>query len=479
VAFGTPTDLLAGPLVPVWITYSRPQAAATRLARLSGFVEDTWRIGPRLNLSFGLRSSYAKPPSVRPASNLYSVDDSVSPLTFLPIATSQPLWTGRPLQFAPRVSASWRFSSDTVLRASWSVFQDGGSAAATDQLNGIPYHQIRTPTGSPADFYAPSDLIGVQLGYGYSSRLRLPSYQRWNVSLERAWRHRDSVAVSYSGLSGSGELRREIVLDPTATLGALTFASSSGTSQYHGLNALYRHTLASGFQASVGYTWSHSIDLNSSDSSVFLISSTNSAAMDRGSSDFDVRHVVNAALTYASPEHGHGIAGRLTSRWNFGAQVFARSGFPLDILVSETLDGFAVANYRPTQLAGSTAWLSDSSLPGGRVLNKNGFGYPFPGLSPMNRNTLRGFAMWQADITAGRLLWKTGEREISFRADAYNLTNHPWFADPVRYASNPMFGQAQSALNLMLGGGSPASGQSPAFSMGAPRSLQMSVRFSF
>ncbi len=70
--------------------------------------------------------------------------------------------------------------------------------------------------------------------------------------------------------------------------------------------------------------------------------------------------------------------------------------------------------------------------------------------------------------------------QITLRADAFNVTNHPQFSDPVRYASNPMFGQSQSALNLMFGSGSPGSGQSPAFLMGAPRSLQLAgVRFSF
>ena len=87
--------------------------------------------------------------------------------------------------------------------------------------------------------------------------------------------------------------------------------------------------------------------------------------------------------------------------------------------------------------------------------------------------------MWQSDITAERPLWRRDARQISLRVDAYNVTNGARFVDPVRYANNPMFGQSQSALNLMLGGGSPSSGQSPAFLMGAPRSIQGSLRFSF
>jgi hypothetical protein len=53
------------------------------------------------------------------------------------------------------------------------------------------------------------------------------------------------------------------------------------------------------------------------------------------------------------------------------------------------------------------------------------------------------------------------------------------FADPGRYLSSPMFGESSSPLNLMLGSGSPASGQSPAFQMGGSRSVQLSLRLSF
>jgi hypothetical protein len=481
IAFGTPTNLVFGPFAPVWITYSRPEANSTHLPLPSAFVEDIWRINSRVSLTFGMGASYPKPPKVRPAANLYSVTDSESPVSFLPIQTPRPLWTGPAIRFAPRVAAAWRLTErgDTVLRASWSLFYDTGSAAATDQLNGIPYQELQTPTGSPTDIYDPSQLTTVQLGYGYSQHFRLPVYQRWSAQIQHDWHHRDSVAVSYSGMTGTGELRRQIILDPSPALGALTFASSDGRSQYQGFSFLYKRTLANGLQANAGYTWSHSMDVNSSDSSVFLISAAHNTSVDRGSSDFDVRHAVNASLTYSTPAQVRGWAGRLISPWTFGGMVSARSGFPLDVLVSETLDGFAIANYRPTQFFNVPAWMADLRVPGGRSLNPNAFGYPLAGQIPIGRNVLRGFGMWQADVTAERSVWKRDAMQLTLRADAYNVTNHAQFSDPVRYASNPMFGQSQSALNLMFGSGSPGSGQSPAFLMGAPRSVQLGLRFSF
>jgi hypothetical protein len=137
-----------------------------------------------------------------------------------------------------------------------------------------------------------------------------------------------------------------------------------------------------------------------------------------------------------------------------------------------------VANFRSALQPGVPLWITDSNYPGGRYLNPNAFVYPVY-IPPMGRNVLRGFGMWQADLTAQRPIWEKDGFHLSIRADAYNAFNHAQFADPLRYASNPMFGQSQSALNLMFGSGSPSSGQSPAFLMGAPRSLQLSLRLAF
>jgi hypothetical protein len=480
VAFGTPTNLIYGPLAPVWATFSRPEANSTHLPYLSGFGQDTWRVSSRLNVTFAIGASWPKSPRVKPASNLYSVDDSTAAIQFTPILENQPLWGGSPVQLEPSVSAAWRLSGDTVLRASWAMYHDGGSAAALDQLNGIPYQQLQTPTGGPSQSYDASDLATVQLGYGYSRQLRLPVYQRWNVEIQHDWHHRDAVELSYAGFSGQHELRRELMLDPSAALGGLIFAAGSGSSQFHGLYAVYRRTLAAGLQANVSYGWSHSIDTNSSDSSVFLIDTVANAASDRGSSDFDLRHTLNAALTYSTPvQRSRGLAERMVSDWTFAAIVTAHTGFPVDVQLSETLEGFAVANYRPGLVPHLPLWALDSGAPGGRVLNPDAFAYPVEGLDALGRNVIRGFGMWQADLSAQHPVWTRDAFRASLRVDAYNAFNHAQFADPVRYASNPMFGQSQSALNLMFGSGSPGSGQSPAFLMGGPRSLQVSVRLSF
>jgi hypothetical protein len=494
VAFGTPTNQFLGPLAPVWITYSHPEADSTRLQRLAGFAQDTWRVNSRLNVTLALRASWPRSPLIAPAANLYQVNDPLAE-SVTPIQQSQPLWRGSPIQLAPSVAAAWRVSplGSTVLRASWRVLH-GVESAATDQLNGIPYQQLQTPQGAVSS-YSASSLELVQVGYGFSRNLRLPTYQRWNVQIQHQWRS-DSVAVSYAGLFGSGELRRQLVFDPPAAsgMGALIFATSGGNSQYHGLHAVYRRALASGLQADVQYSWSHSIDLGSSDSSVFFISPLHPPSLDRGNSDFDVRHAFKVAMVYSRPiQQGGGMASRLTSRWTFGVVATARTGFPVNVELSETDDGFAIANFQAGLVSGAPLWVSSRyafpSAPGERMLNPpspmdNGgapraFGYPVGTIEALGRNAITGFGAWQADVSAERTIWQRDPLHVSLRMDAYNTLNHGLFADPAHYWSNPMFGQPQSSLNLMFGGGSPSSGQSPMFLVGAPRSFEVSLRIGF
>jgi len=49
----------------------------------------------------------------------------------------------------------------------------------------------------------------------------------------------------------------------------------------------------------------------------------------------------------------------------------------------------------------------------------------------------------------------------------------------MRYLASPLFGQAGSMLNLMMGNGSPNSGLAPALQIGGPRSVQLALRLRF
>jgi len=483
VAFGSPTNIFLGPAAPVWVTQIHTLATSVSLPQATLFAQDNWRITDWLNLSFGARTLWSRPPYISPQPGLYSVSEMDGNVNAAALSSKVPLWRGSPIHFDPTLSTAWRLSEHaaTVLRASWTTFHDSWSAAATDQLNGVPYRSASSLSGTPS-------LVESIFGYGVLSSFRLPVYQRWNIALEHSFNPRDSIAISYSGMAGSSELRREASL-AVPNVAAVSFASNDGKSIYNGLTFIYRRSLASGLQGSLAYSWSHSIDLGSSDTALFGLTPGLPASTDRGDSDFDVRQTVNAQISYALPSWNRaGILGRLASRWTFGSFVTARTAFPVDILNTETVYGLAIANNRPA-FNGQALWITAANsplagvvpgAPGGMVLNPFAFAFPgAPGANELGRNAVRGFGMWQADVALERPVAITESMRLILRIESYNVFNHALFGDPLRYLSNPLFGYAQSPLALMLGSGSPASGASPAFDAGGPRSFQASLRFQF
>jgi hypothetical protein len=205
-----------------------------------------------------------------------------------------------------------------------------------------------------------------------------------------------------------------------------------------------------------------------------------SAAGDRGSSDFDLRHSFTAALTYEFPARTKG-AGRWLNGWALDAMMRARTGFPITVLQNEQYLGIGLANaFRPALAAGAPVWIADPAAPGGRRINPSAFrSAPSGRQGNLGRNTITGFGMSQVDLAVRREFRVGQRRTLQFRLEAFNGLNEANFADPVRFMSSPMFGRSTSMLNLMLGTGSPGSGLAPILQTGGARSFQAALRFYF
>jgi hypothetical protein len=387
----------------------------------------------------------------------------------------QPLWPSSYRNFAPRLGAAYQLSKDgrTVLRAAAGLFYDSSLSIATDLINGGPL----SISSFGSQMYAP---FSAQLTYGLMPGLRMPRLLQWNVSLDHAFGARDVVSLGYVASTGDRLLRREIggAGNTTTFLAALT--TNNGRSGYQGLQVQYRRRVVEGFQALASYAWSHSIDDDSSDSFLMWAGAGASAAGDRASSDFDLRHSFTAALTYEFPARTAG-ARRLLNGWALDAMLRARTGFPITVLQDDQYEGIALANaFRPDLVAGEPVWITESNAPGGRRINPSAFrSTPSGTQGNLGRNAITGFGMSQADL-AVRREFRLGERRtLQFRMEAFNGLNQANFADPVRFMSSPMFGQSTSMLNLMLGTGSPGSGLAPILQTGGARSFQAALRFYF
>ncbi|HLH19590.1 MAG TPA: TonB-dependent receptor [Bryobacteraceae bacterium] len=450
----------------LWFSQTPGQNASAHVDELSLWIQDTWQAARRVTVAAGLRWEYS-PPLVAPpnpagTTPLYYFLDPAS--QNIVSGSRQPLWRESYRDFAPRLGVAWQLTGDgkTVLRTGGGLYYDSSLSIATDVLNGGPLSISQLSSAIHAPF--PSIM-----SYAFLPNLRLPEVAQWNATIERALGARDVVSLGYVGSEGWDLIRREAGgagNNPT-TLVALT--TNHGHSAYHALELQYRRRMAPGLQATAAYTWSHAIDNDSSDS--FLVWAAPGPG-DHAASDFDLRHSLTAAVTY-EPRFGKG--------WALDSIARVRSGFPITVLDADEYQGITLMNaFRPNLVWGQPLWIADANAPGGRRLNPAAFADAAAGhQGTLGRNAIEGFGMWQIDLALRREFVFKEKRRLQLRVEAFNLTNHASFADPVRYRNSPVFGQSVSMLNLMLGTGSPGSGLSPILQTGAPRSLQGTVRFQF
>jgi hypothetical protein len=233
----------------------------------------------------------------------------------------------------------------------------------------------------------------------------------------------------------------------------------------------------------LSYTWSHSLDDQSDDTVDALSGMVISAAHDRGSSSFDIRHSFSGALTYALPSAvKSGPLSLFTRDWFVDAVVVARTGFPFNATFMDFTIAPGNAPLRPDLVPGQPFWISSSTAPGGKTLNGAAFAKPSTvRQGTEGRNDIPGFGLTQVDLSIGRKFPIRERLNIQFRADAFNVFNHPNFTNPLAqfsFASGPLQGQpGQLESTQMLNSG--LAGLNPLFAEGGPRSLQLSLRVAF
>ncbi|HEX5423155.1 MAG TPA: hypothetical protein VFW94_06375, partial [Candidatus Acidoferrales bacterium] len=325
--------------------------------------------------------------------------------------------------------------------------------------------------------YLPSTSTGPPYpgAYGFSPNLVLPLSYEWNVALEKSLSTDQALSITYVGQAGRKLLRDVGYFQPNSNFQSYFYLTENNArSNYSAAELQYRRTLTTRLKALASYTWSHSLDNSSSD----VVSGTNtviSAAKDYASSDFDVRQSLSGSLIYEAPSLRSGLLGLATRGWSFDTVVVARSGFPFNgsIFVESPAQGYAYI--RPDIVPGQPFWIRDPLAPGGKILNSAAFGVPPVGpQGSEGRNDIPGFSLAQVDFSIARKFSLTDRLDLQLRCDAFNIFNHPNFANPqaiIPYGVSQL--QSTSMLNQGLGG------LNPLFQEGGPRSLQLSLRLSF
>jgi hypothetical protein len=449
--------------------------------------QDTWKANKRLSVTYGLRWELSPAPSARGKTTLAAWTNTNNPANTVLASPGTSLWKTTYSNFAPRIGIAFALTpnGEFVVRAGGGVFYDLGvgttSSLALDFPNSAfgSFPSVSVPVSDLTPFLpiislAPPYPNPVQ---GFTSDLELPRSYQWNLALEKSFGHQQVFSATYVGQAGRKLLRQQALVRPNANFaGDFLLTLNDAWSNYDALQLQFRRSFASRLQVLLNYTWSHSLDNASNDVVTALSNSVISGASDYGSSSFDVRHSFSGALSYDLPAAARsGPLALLTQNWSVQTVVFARSGFPFNGVVLFASPGGVIAESRPDIVPGQQLWTANSTAPGGKSLNQAAFSVPsLPRQGTEGRNDIPGLGLTQVDLSIGRKFPITERFTLQFRTDAFNLLNHPNFANPLAFVEfGTFFLSSTKMLNQGLGG------LSPLFQEGGPRSLQLSLKLTF
>jgi hypothetical protein len=417
----------------------------------STYAQDTWRATDRTTLTYGLRWDINPAPGVRQGDRPFALAES----TIAGVTQNDPLYATRWFDVAPRFGLAYQMDTtegrEMMLRMGIGLFYDVGYGVTGGAFGGAPYSNIRTislaafPLAS-ADANAP--VLPPTRPYGQITaadrNLQSPLVTQMNVTVDRNFGRGQSLSVGYVGTRGRRLLRTESQPSFGDAYSILSLATNGASSDYNGLQVQFRRRLTPNLQTQVSYTWAHSIDSASSDVSFGGGFASLFGSGQRGNSDFDIRHNLSWSGSYRLWDPGSGLVRAVLGNWYADWVFSAHTSAPFDVqgITTDTSDagtstattvnrrGGLFAQVRPNY-TGAPVWISDPSAPGGRKLNPAAFEAPDTyAQGNLGRNSLRGFGFSQVDLSLRRQITLSEKWRLNVSAQAYNLLNHPAFANP-------------------------------------------------
>ncbi len=449
----------------------------------AAFFQDEWHAAPRLNISLGLRWEVDPPPHGADGQDAYTLLGSLSnpgSVTLAPRGT--PLWHTSWYNFAPRLGLAWTARNTpawgTVVRAGGGVFFDTNNQVAATGFGylgflaeaeyfgvGLPATPAQlniTPSVTPP--YTSAPIVA------FPQHLQLPYTLQWNIAVQQAIATKQTLTLTYLGAAG-----RRLPGEQELSYGSLNpnfdtieYWLTGLTSDYDAFQAQFQRSVSHGVSALASYTWSHCIDFGSTYEAL---------PETRGNCDMDVRHNFQGAVNWDLPNvGGNKLAQALVNHWGLDGRLIARTAFPVTLYGNYLIDPATGSQYYSnlSLVPNQPIYVHGSQYPGGRTINPAAFSYPSgndPGDAP--RNFVRGFGETQINMAVRREFPITERLRLQFRAEAFNILNHPNFGYIDPYLYDPTFGQALYMLNQNL------STVASQYQQGGPRSMQFALKFLF
>jgi hypothetical protein len=496
---------------------------------LGMFAQDTWRVVPHLTVTYGLRWDIDFSPTALDGPALPAVSGfNLSNLSNLALAPSgAPPFKTTYVNVAPRFGLAYELTQNpgwaTVLRGGFGIFYDLATSEVGNNFFTFAYPYGGLTIGLGGTFpldpagAAPPPITLANLSSGrldaFDPNLKLPYILQWNVAVEQSMGEHQVLSASYVGATGRRLIQSAFVNSPNSSFLSADLIGNAASSNYNALQIQFQRRLKNGLQALSSYTWSHSVDTASAGSSFSasnaLVPGINPNA-NRGPSDFDTRNRFTVGLTYDIPMPKiNAFTNAILRGWSLESIIQVQSASPVDVFEGflSQLNG-ANAEVRPDVVAGIPLYLYGSAYPGGKGINFTPGAVPggCPGgaqsVGPfcppptgstgeplrqgnLGRNALRGFGATQWDFAVHREFPIHESLKLQFRAEMFNVLNHPNFGQPQAGIGFPNFGMSTQTLGKYLNGGNSGTSNlgggafNPLYQIGGPRSIQLALKLVF
>jgi hypothetical protein len=340
-----------------------------RETMFGAYVQDDFKMSPRLTLNLGLRYEFLTDPREVNGimANLFNISDlSTTKETdhFMSVAKKD---------FQPRIGLAWQAdaSGKTVVRAGFGMFHD----------HILPFSFVANASGTPPFATTLSDLANPKTGYypafpldtnvtsgtppppqfnPVPASVKEPSKIQYSLNLQREIIKNTVLEVAYIG-SESHHLQYASEMNPALLNSQGLFVAGTRTnplyasltayrwganSNYNAMQVTLKHRSASGLQYQAFYTWSKSMDEKTSIAGgdtrqeVTTILDATNLTRDRGLSGFDARHNFVFTTTYPFPfKFQNKVMGAILGGWAVNGIGTFRTGEPFTGKIGSNTSG--------------------------------------------------------------------------------------------------------------------------------------------
>lgn len=432
------------------------------------YVQDDWKVSPKLTVNLGLRYEYNTP--VKERFGRFSAFDTKTGQIVVQgkVPGTGGVYRSDWNNFAPRAGFAYRLQDKTAVRLGYGIFTDVfivGNNFLQLALN-FPFRIPETFTAgnTPQISLSRDPFPTVLSSASISPSSADPDFrdgyvQNWNFTVERELPANMVVEAAYLASKGTKLLTTRDINQATPGAGAvgprrpfqgfggISQRESAGNSIYHALQLRFEKRFSHGLSFLSAYTFGRAIDLASSGGD--SVQDTRNLRAERGLADFHTKHRWVFNYIYELPfgpgkRYGashSGLVGRLISGWQINGITTLQAGRPLTANLTGDNANTGRSGTDHPNLVGNSRLSGDRRSPDG-WFDRGAFTIPAPfTFGNAGRNTLIGPGLSNLDFSVVKNNRWRENYNVQFRAEFFNVANHPNFDQPNRSVNSPQFGK--------------------------------------